>query len=289
MTEEAKHTKAPELRRYGIQTWVEEFKGYLMGNKRSHLSLRDPRPTADEDTLDELASQGAKLRRYEEEIKESQKEWDERNDIVRSKLLECTIDPDNSEARQLVFEGIKNDKTAIEILEILIKRFDYTDTRVINAAIKKFTSMKAASGEKATSFITRLKEQQEQLRQKGKTFDDGELVGRLLEGLKDNPTYSMNIAALETVKNLTFKDAIEQLQTKDEADAAAGVTTETVAVAYSTTPTAPAESNKREQPMTCQICKKIGHSAIYCRFRNKKAKESNRRKEGETTGTRRRT
>ena len=259
MTDETKYTKAPELRRHGIQTWAEEFRGYLMGYKRSHLALRDPRPIVNEDTVDELTGHAAKLRRYEDDIKEQQKDWDDRNDIVRSKMLECTKDADNSEARQLIFEGIKDDKTASEILETLIKRFDCTDARVINAAIKHFSSMKAAPSEKATSFITRLREQQEKLRQKGKTFTDGELVGRLLEGLKDNPAYAMNIAALETVKDLTFSNAVSQLQTKDEADAAYGGGTETVAVAYSTTPTAPDEPNKRKQSIICQICKKGGH------------------------------
>ena len=173
MSEDYKTTKIPALRRHGIQTWLEEFKGALMGYKRSHLALKDPRPEPEEEKLDEYTNQPAKLRTYLSDVKDDQEDWDERNDIVLSRLLESVKDNDNSEARQMIYAGIKDDKTALELVESLTKRFDSTDSRVINAAIKRFTAMKAASGEKATSFITRLKEQQEQLKQKGKTFSDG--------------------------------------------------------------------------------------------------------------------
>jgi hypothetical protein len=155
----------------------------------------------------------------------------------------------------------------------LTTRFASTDSRVANAAIKRWTAMKAAPGEKATSFITRLREQEENLRQKGKTFSDGELVGRLLEGLAENKTYQMNVAALETVRDLKFADAILQLQTKDEADAAAGEEPETASMAHGTIGAATA--NTETTQIICQICKKKGHSATHCRFREKKTNSGN--------------
>ena len=160
-----------------------------MGYKRAHLVLKDKRPELNETKVAELAATPTRLRHYNEEVKEQQEDWDERNDIVRSRLLESVKDPENSEAKQMIYAGIKKGDTAAKICEDLVKRFDSTDHRVINAAIKRFTAMKAAPGEKATSYITRLKEQQEDLKQKGKEFSDGEMVGRLLDGLKGHPTY----------------------------------------------------------------------------------------------------
>lgn len=277
MTDESKSLKTPQLNRNGITVWVEEFKGHLMGYKRSHLALEEERPTASEDKKTELEDKPAQLRYYLEDVKEDQERWDERNDIVCCRLIDSVKDPINSEAKQLIFEAIRGKKKAKEICEILVKRFDSTDSRVINAMVKRWTALKGAPGEKATSFITRLKEMQEYLRQKGKTYDNGELVGRLLDGLKGVKQYEMIIAAMETVKNLKFEDAIEQLRTKDEAEMAAeGETqTETAAMAHGA-PTArkahgapPTPNHQRDDNIECQICKKKGHSAYRCHFREK--------------------
>jgi hypothetical protein len=271
MTDESKNTKIPALRRHGIQSWLEEFNGILMGYKRAHLALKDPRPERNPELENQIQGNATKLRHYQLDLKELQDDWDERNDIVRSRLLEAVKDNENAEARQLIHTGIRENKTAKEIVNQLTSRFDSTDTRVINAAIKRFTSMKAAQGEKATSFITRLEEQKEQLRLKGKIFNDGELVGRLLEGLKDADKYKMNIAALETVKDLKYNDAVEQLQTKDEADTATEGITETAHMAETT-----AGTKQNQETITCQICKKKGHSAVTCRFREKKPSGDNK-------------
>ena len=96
-------------------------------------------------------------------------------------------------------------------------------------------------------------------------------MGRLLDGLKDIKEYEMVIAAMERVKDLKFQDAIERLQTKDEA-AAAGVVVETAAMVYSTQPRGQASGAQNSGPgVVCQICKKSGHSASVCHYRNQKA------------------
>jgi hypothetical protein len=218
------------------------------------------------------------LRRYLADIKEQQEDWDERNDIAISNLMESTKDARNSEARQIIFDNFKNNLSAKEICSALVARFDSVDPRVINAVIRRWTSLKIISGERATSFITRLKEVKENLRKKGKTFTDGELVGRLLEGLKSEPRYAMSVAAMETVKNLTFEDAVTQLQTKDTAEfIESDVGTETAAMAtssYVQTATKFAGGGSGDR---CQICKKNGHSASNCRFRYSKKDEGGER------------
>ena len=103
-------------------------------------------------------------------------------------------------------------------------------------------------------------------------------MGRLLEGLKDEPRYAMSVAAMETVKNLTFEDAVTQLQTKDTAEfLESDVGTETAAMATSSyvqpaTKFAGGGSGDR-----CQICKKNGHSASNCRFRYSEKDEGGKR------------
>ena len=160
MSDETKTTKIPAINRHGIITWHEAFQGALMGYKRAHLALKNPRPEVDPNEERQHATNAGNLRRYLDRVKDDQDDWDERNDIARNRLIESASDTDNSEARQMIFAAIKEDKTAKEICELLIKRFQNTDSRVVNAAVKYWTSMKAAKGEKATSFITRLKEQQ---------------------------------------------------------------------------------------------------------------------------------
>lgn len=280
-----KLSKVPLLRRHGIATWMDDFKGYLMGYKRAHLALETSFPKLDEAKVAELTSENLplKLRYYEEDLKESQERWEERNDIVISRLIESTKGQDNTEAKQLIFDLYKAKKTAKEICDALLARFDSVDARVINASIKRFTSMRAAQGEKATSYITRLKEAKEHLKSKGKEFSDGELVGRLLDGLSGIEEYAMIVAALETVKNLRFDEAVEQLQTKDETmfanDDSKSYHQETAAMAMGSNRSR-TSSHPQASVDTCQICTKKGHTAAKCHHRYKGNPNNNQKKWG---------
>ena len=258
--------------------WMAEFKGYLMRYKRAHLAIENVRPERNEAKIGELAAgtnPETALRRYLVDLKEQQEDWDERNDIAISNLIESTKDANNSEARQIIFDHFKNNLSAKEICSALITRFDSVDPRVINAMIRRWTTLKIIPGERATSFITRLREVKENLRKKGKIYTDGELVGRLLEGLQGETRYAMNVAAMETVKNLSFEDAVTLLQTKDTAEfLEADTGTETAAMATSSS----AQPAKKSTSgggggEKCQICKKSGHSATNCRFRYNKKEE----------------
>jgi hypothetical protein len=272
-------SKVPQLNEHEITEWLAEFKGHLMKYSRSHLAIENTRPERDEARIAELTAgpnPEVNLRRYEVDLKDRQDDWDERNDIATSNLIDSTKDVNNSEARQIIFDSLKDKLTAKEICSALVTRFDSVDPRVINAVIRRWTSLKIVPGERATSFITRLKELRENLRKKGKTFTDGELVGRLLEGLNGEPRYAMNVAAMEIVKNLTFEDAVTQLQTKDTAEfLVSDVGNETAAMATSSSEqqTRKNMSGGRGGGERCQICKKTGHSAAKCRFRYNKKDE----------------
>ena len=292
MSDEPTKIKVPQLKEHEITDWMAEFKGCLMRYKRAHLAIENARPERDEAKIRELAAgtnPEVALRRYLLDIKEQQEDWDERNDIAISNLIESTKDASNSEARQIIFDNFKNNLSAKEICSALIARFDSVDPRVINAMIRRWTTLKIIPGERATSFITRLREVKENLRKKGKIYTDGELVGRLLEGLQGESRYAMNVAAMETVKNLTFEDAVTQLQTKDTAEFLETDTgTETAAMATSSS----AQPAKKSTGgggggEKCQICKKSGHSAANCRFRYNKKDEGGgdkeKRKEGSST------
>lgn len=267
--------RIPQLREHGITDWLDEFKGYLMRHKRAHLAIDSTRPQRNDAKVAELAAglnPETALRRYLADLKEQQEDWDERNDIAISNLIESTKEASNSEARQIIFDNFKNNLSAKEICNMLIKRFDSVDPRVVNAMIRRWTSLKIIPGERATSFITRLNEVKENLRKKGKTYTDGELVGRLLEGLKDESRYAMSVAAMETVKGLTWEDAVTQLQTKDTAEFVepdAGTETAAMATAYAPS----SRSGEGSGDDKCQICKKSGHLASKCRFRYDKKEE----------------
>ena len=275
MTEQEHKSKVPTLRTTAITDWLNDLRAVLMGYKRAHLALDDPRPTADEAKLASLEADPVKLRYYQEDIKEEIEYWDERNDIARSYLVESARGADNAEAKQLICTAIERKKTASQIIEELKTRFNSTDSRVVNAYELHLSGMKILSGEKATSFITRMKEQVEKLRQKGRTYTDSDLAGRLLQGMKGNQEYAMIIAAMETMKNLQFNDAVTQLQVKDEAEAATSksATTESINMAQVSTTAGGAKPNTNGVGgggVECQICRKTGHSAADCHFRNKK-------------------
>ena len=281
MSDEKKYesSKVPQLREHGITDWLDEFKGFLMKHKRAHLAISNDRPEKDLTKCEELANGDnpeTQLRRYLVKLQEDQDDWDERNDIAISNLIESTNDATNSEARQIIFGMFKNNLSAKDMCSALKSRFDSVDPRVVNAMIKRWSKLKIIPGETATSFITRLQEVKENLRKKGKTYTEGELVGRLLEGLDGEPRYAMNVAALETVKDLSWEDAITQLQNKDTAAFfGSETTTETAAMATST----PKPSTSGGGGERCQICKKNGHSATHCRFRyNNKSEESDKGK-----------
>jgi hypothetical protein len=273
MTDEQTYEKSrvPQLREHGIADWLDEFKGYLMRHKRAHLAIENARPERSEQRIAQITvgpDPETTLRRYLIKLKEEQDDWDERNDIAISNLIESTSSLKDSEARQIIFDRFKMQLPTKEICVALITRFDSVDPRVINAMIRRWTTLKIIPGERVTSFIARLKEGKENLRKKGKTYTNGELVGRLLEGIKDEPRYSMSVVAMETVKNLSFEDAVTQLQTKDTAEFLdRDIPTETAAMV---TRGLDQPSSAGEQ---CQICKKPGHNAAKCRFRYEKKAE----------------
>ena len=261
-----------------------------MGQKRAHLAFSTERPELNESELTQLERYPNRLKRYEDKTIEAQEKWDDRNDIACSKLAESTTDSTNDEARQMVLEGIRSGKTAKEISDSILKRYSNTDPRVVNATIKRWTSLQAAPGERATSYITRLKELKEELRQKGKEYSNGELVGRLLDGLKESEEYRANVAALETIKDLDFEEAVRQLQTKDETImASSGVgakITETAAMAFSSQQKRGA-SNAQTSNVTCQICKRTGHTAYICRWRHDPKDQSKKNNNQQGKGNKR--
>jgi len=270
--------KVPEFNEHGITDWLDEFKGFLMRHKRAHLAFSVERPEEDPDEVARLTNANAEatLRRYRLDIKDDQAEWDERNETTISYLMECTKGESHAEAHRMILDHLKDKKVSKEIAEALTTRFDSVDPRVVNAVIKKWSSLKIIPGERATSFITRLQEVQENLRKKGKTYTDGELVGRLLEGLDGEPRYAMIVAAMETVKGLTWEAATEQLRTKDTKDFLDGDgTSETAAMARSSSaPSAPPRNGGGNN--VCQICKKSGHIATTCRWRNESREHGDR-------------
>ena len=130
--------KVPQLNEHEITDWLDEFKGYLMRHKRAHLAVENARPVRIDGKVAELsagANPETALRRYLADIKEQQEDWNERNDIAKSNLMESTTDARNSEARQIIFDNFKNNLSAKEICSALVARFDSVDPRVINAVI----------------------------------------------------------------------------------------------------------------------------------------------------------
>ena len=129
MSDESTNAKCrvPQLREHGITDWLDEFKGYLMRHKRAHLAIDNTRPQRNDAKVAELTAglnPETALRRYLVDLKEQQEDWDERNDIAISNLIESTKETSNSEARQIIFDNFKNNLSAKEICSMLIKRFD---------------------------------------------------------------------------------------------------------------------------------------------------------------------
>ena len=131
--------------------------------------------------------------------------------------------------------------------------------------LKHWASMRKASREKATSFITRLNEARNELLKKRKEFTNGELVGRLLDGLPGENEYQANVAAMYTIPNLQFEEAVRHLRYKDIVDGLGGEETKMKTVAYTYV-----KKTCGETKVTCQICNKPGHKAPDCWFKNSK-------------------
>ena len=91
-------------------------------------------------------------------------------------------------------------------------RFDTNDLRVVNDMMKHFAKIKLIRPETTTSVINRLNETKSELAKKGKVFINGELVGRLLDALTGDDRYDANVAALNTLPNVSYEDAVTQLR-----------------------------------------------------------------------------
>ena len=209
-------SRIPPLDQENITNWLVEIRAVLMGKKRSHLVLLHPRPSRDDFHAAQLAP--AALRRYEEKLQDDQDEWDERNDIVICALMESANGPASVEGKQIIKDMSLQNRTAHEITSALVDRFDTHDPRVVNAMMKHFSEIKLIRPENATSVINRLNEAKSELAKKGKVFTNGELVGRLLDALTGDDRYTANVAAMNTMPNITYGEAVTQLRAKDLID-----------------------------------------------------------------------
>ena len=268
-------SKIPPLDQDDITNWLLELKVVLMGKKRAHLAINNPRPLRNDAEADALGP--AALRRYEEQLKDDQDDWDERNDIAMSALMESANGPNSLEAKQIIKAQLIEGKTSKEITEALVNRFDSNDPRVVNALMKNWSQLLKVPGEKATSYITRLNEKRTELAKKGKVFTNGELVGRLLDGIAGDEKYAANVAAMNTIPNLQFDEAVKQLRYKDIVDGINENEPKPTVVAFSS---AKSSTNTRlksgtGEKIVCQICTKPGHSAAKCHWRNKPNPQTN--------------
>ena len=144
-------SRVPPLDQENITNWLIDFKAVLMGKKRSHLILINPRPVRDDAHAANLSP--AALRRYEEKLQDDQEEWDERNDIALSTLMQSCNGPNCVEGKQIIKDLLVMGNTANQITSALVNRFDTNDPRVVNAMMKHFAEIKIVSQEKATSVI----------------------------------------------------------------------------------------------------------------------------------------
>ena len=275
-------TRIPPLDQDDITNWLLDIKVVLMGKKRAHLALDNPRPEWNNEGVAMLQGAAA-LRRYDENLKEEQTDWDERNDISVSAIMESAQGPNCLEAKQLIKEKLSQGNTARQITAALVARFDSNDPRVVNALMKNWTHLDKIRGEKATSYITRLNEKRSELAKKGKVFTNGELVGRLLDGLAGDETYAANVAAMHTIPNLQYEEAVKQLRYKDTVDGLSKTTVAALTSAKSMAkPTATNQGQTNTGKVTCQICSKPGHSARICHFRHKTPdKNTQQQKQGQ--------
>ena len=273
--EETTKTYVPALDQDNIANWLDEdLTGYLMGRKRAHLALNSDRPKINEEVLDGYRSPKEK-NKYKEKVEAAQEFWDERNDLCIWAMLESSKHPNCLESNQIIKAKLKEGKTSKEITEALRERFDSKDPRVVNDLMSKWTNNQLFKGEKATSLVIRLNAGRKELEKKGKKF--GEMVGRLLDALGSEPRYAANVAAMHTIKDLKYEDAVAQLRNIDivEGLRAEQRTVETAAL------TVRRPSNKSTTVVKCQICDKGGHTAKNCYWRGNK--QDNKTQNGNKT------
>ena len=263
--EETTKTYVPALDQDNIANWLDEdLTGYLMGRKRAHLALTSERPKIIDEEMEAHRTQ-TERNKYKEKVETAQELWDERNDLCIWAMLESSKHPNCLEANQIIKEQLKAGKTSKDITAALRDRFDSKDPRVVNALMSRWTTNRLISGEKATSLIIRLNAGRQELEKKGKKFDNGEMVGRLLDALGGEPRYAANVAAMHTIKDLKYEDAVAQLRNIDIVEGLRDgvVTTETAAL------TVRKSNQTKNSTVKCQICEKPGHTAKKCYWRNK--------------------
>ena len=124
-------SRIPPLDQESRTNWLIEFRAVLLEKKRSHLILINPRPVRDDAHAANLSP--AALRRYEEKLMDDQEEWDERDDIALSALMESCNGPNYVEEKQIIKDLITMGNTAHQITSALVNRFDTNDPRVVNA------------------------------------------------------------------------------------------------------------------------------------------------------------
>jgi len=243
--EESTRFRVPSFRQNDPHGWFEEFEGFMRRQDQAHLALSTEKP---------VDGSQSKIRL-----------WEKRDDYCISYLQESVRGPENRSAKQIVFKHENKNKTAKEIIEQLTAKFFIRDSRIIHAHQEHFVRMRLAEGERASSFITRIEEANEQLRRVGKALDpEVDLVGRLIAGMEKDSRYKHLASALKLKANLTWDEAVLQVEADDQAatndSGGRGNTEESANAAF---------TQSASSTVACQICKKTGHSANKCRHRYK--------------------
>jgi len=260
MTSEEKigSSKVPQFREHDPIGWYDQFEGFMM-RSAADTALIEERP---------------------EEEGSKQSTWDKRNKICISYLQEAVCESQNTSARLIVFDrNVNRHKSAKQICDILIETFRIKDARVIHSELENFAGLKLETNERPISFINRIEEAREKLRQLGRTLNEEvDLVGRLIAGLEIHADYRALAVGIKLQANISWTEAKNMVRAEDLANPKHQKTTSEQEKAHFT-------STNKNETITCQICRKPGHSAAKCFHRFKGDPNKNDRKQSDEKGS----
>ena len=261
-------SKAPRFQEHNFKVWKKFFISFLMRMNRAHQVLINSYPQTIQDIDPNTPpSQTAMTSAQAKKLTKAQQDWETRNEVAYSYLMEVCNAHDKASTIAALYEG----SNAKELLEILEERFLNIEKNTVQAELTKFNSMEIASFQDGPGFIDAIEKQAKVLETLGKPVTDDDKLTRLKEGLCDR-RYMQLVHSMYTTPSLTYatacslvkgyantsfgKKAMRQASGNVEASREDGANiAETNNKAY----------NAKRQKVRCKKCNRLGHYAKECR------------------------
>jgi hypothetical protein len=246
-------SKAPQLKENEWGYWDLSFSSFVGKDTMDFLDM--PCPVIDEAKLASLRDRSLSLRgpgtdtsrsrAYEKEVKDKEKEWKSKQNLIHKYLVEACASDD---AARLVAMEHKT-KGPAEFYKKLEQRFRDTSKQSLTFQMSIFGQMSCAAHESRIEWVDRLSRQILMLLDLGATIPEEMRIERLLNGLHGHKMYSHEANILQLIPH-TWESLVSQLRAWD--------------IQHNNKKTA---EKANLISIVCYLCNKPGHKSSQCPLR----------------------